>query len=159
MKRITDSLATEHDLFCRLFDEIGRLLPELSTVEEARRLSRLVAALLSHHASVEENLAFPALDHALAEAGGLHHLYQDHEEIDGHLMGAALAPNLPEAIRLLKVGMKATRAHFRREEQQVFPLLEKSLTPAALDMLGDAAIADRLALGRRGFDNTWENGG
>jgi hemerythrin-like domain-containing protein len=129
---ITNFLTTEHAVFCELFDEIDRLLPEVQTVAEVRLLSRLVEGVLSRHADVEQNLAYAALDHALAEKGELNQLYQDHEEIDACLHHATLAVKFVEAVRFLRAGLKASREHFRREEETVFPLFEKLFDPAAL---------------------------
>ncbi len=136
MKTITDSLTSEHALFCRLFDEIGHLLPDVQTVGEVRLLSRLVEGVLSHHADVEQNLAFAALDHALAEKGELNRLHQDHQEIDSCLRDAASAPEFKVAVRLLKAGLKASREHFHREERLLFPLFEKVFAPTTLMALG-----------------------
>jgi hemerythrin-like domain-containing protein len=153
MRRITDVLTIEHTLLCILFGEIDRLLPEVRTVDEVRLLSRLVEGVLSHHADVEENLAFAALDHALVEKGELKQLHQDHEEIDARLRGAALATEFNKAVRLLKAGLKASRAHFRREEQSIFPLLEKLFAPGSLETLG-AVVSDSASfLGPYGFAN------
>jgi hemerythrin-like domain-containing protein len=136
MKTIIESLITEHTVMRHLFDEIDRLLPGVRTVAEVRLLTRLVEGLLSRHADVEQNLAYAALDHALAQKGELKHLYQDHEEIDLRLRSAALATDFAEAVRLLKAGLKASREHFHREEQTVFPLFEKLFDPAAMEALG-----------------------
>jgi hemerythrin-like domain-containing protein len=136
MKTIIDSLVTEHVVLRQLFDEIDRVLPGVRTVAEARLLARLVEGVLSRHADLEQNLAFAALDHALAQKGELKRLYQDHHEIDAQLGQAAQAREKPEAVRLLKAGLKASRAHFRREETTVFPLFEKLFAPAAMEALG-----------------------
>jgi hypothetical protein len=141
MITITDSLITEHTLMCHLFDEIGRLLPGVRTVAEVRLLTRLVEGVLAHHADVEQNLAFAALDHALAQKGELRRLYQDHQEIDSHLRNALLAAEFSEAVRLLKAGLKVSREHFRREEQTVFPLFEKLFAPKAMEALGAGTSA------------------
>jgi hemerythrin-like domain-containing protein len=136
---ITNFLTTEHALFCELFDEIDRLLPDVRTAAEVRLLSRLVEGVLSRHADVEQNLAYAALDHALAEKGELNQLYQDHEEIDACLHHATLAMEFVEAVRFLRAGLKTSREHFRREEETVFPLFEKLFDPAALEALGTGA--------------------
>jgi len=151
MRRITDVLTTEHTLLCILFGEIDHLLPEVRTVEEVRLLTRLVEGVLSHHADVEENLAFAALDHALVEKGELNQLHHDHEEIDSHLHDAKLATEFAKAVRLLKAGLKASRAHFLREEQFVFPLFEKMLAPSSLETLGDGVAGSGSALATRVF--------
>jgi hemerythrin-like domain-containing protein len=136
---ITNFLTTEHSLFCELFDEIDRLLPGVRTAAEVRLLSLLVEGVLSRHADVEQNLAYAALDQALAEKGELNQLYQDHEEIDACLHHATLAAEFAEAVRFLKAGLKTSREHFRREEETVFPLFEKLFDPAALEALGAGA--------------------
>ena len=136
---ITNFLATEHAVFCELFDVIDRLLPDVRTVAEVRLLSRLVEGTLSRHADVEQNLAYAALDQALAEKGELNQLYQDHQEIDVCLQHATLAVEFVEAVRFLRAGLKASREHFRREEEAVFPLFEKLFDPAALEALEGGA--------------------
>jgi len=136
---VANFLTTEHALFCELFDELERLLPDVRTVAEVRLLSRLVEGVLSRHADVEQNLAFAALDQALAEKGELNQLYQDHQEIDSCLQHATLAAEFGEALRFLRSGLKASREHFRREEETVFPLFEKLFDPAALEALGIGA--------------------
>ena len=150
---ITNFLTTEHALFCELFDEIDHLLPEVRTVAEVRLLSRLVEGVLSRHADVEQNLAYAALDHALAEKGELNQLYQDHQEIDVCLQHATLAAEFIEAVRFLRAGLKATREHFRREEQTIFPLFEKLFDPAALEALGVGASGRASTQWPHGFEN------
>jgi len=153
MSTITETLTAEHALLNLLFDELGRLLPQVRTVAELRLLTRLVTGLLSHHADLEDNLAYAALDHALAEKGQLDRLYQDHHEIDQRFRAAAVAKELPEAVRLLQAGLKASREHFRLEERTVFPLLEQQLSPATLKTLGVMVSSNASPLGRHGFAN------
>jgi hemerythrin-like domain-containing protein len=150
---ITNFLITEHALFCELFDEIDRLLPDVRTAAEVRLLSRLVEGVLSRHADVEQNLAYAALDHALAEKGELNQLYQDHEEIDACLHHATLAMEFVEAVRFLRAGLKTSREHFRREEETVFPLFEKLFDPAALEALGVGASGRASTQWPHGFEN------
>jgi hemerythrin-like domain-containing protein len=151
MKTIIDTLTCEHGLLGGLFDEIDHLLPDLRSVAEVRLLSRLVQGILSHHADVEQHLAFAALDHALAEKGQLNRLYQDHNEIDECLREAALTTDFTEAVRLLKAGLRASREHFRREERSVFPLFEQLFPPEALEALGAGSSASALPLRPQGY--------
>jgi hypothetical protein len=118
-----------------------------------RLLSRLVEGVLSRHADVEQNLAYAALDHALAEKGELNQLYQDHEEIDACLHHATLAAEFVEAVRFLRAGLKTSREHFRREEETVFPLFEKLFDPAALEALGAGASGSASSQWPQGFEN------
>jgi hemerythrin-like domain-containing protein len=144
MATITESLVSEHGVLSNLFEEIKRLLPEVRTVEEVRLLVRLVEGLLSRHADVEQNLAYAALDHVLAENGQLDRLYEDHQEIDAGLHRAKNATDLYEAMRLLKSGLNASQEHFRREERTVFPMFQKLFGAASLETLG-SAVAPRPA--------------
>jgi len=89
----------------------------------------------------------------VAEKGELNRLYQDHQEIDAHLRDAALATEFGQAARLLQAGLSASREHFSREEETIFPLLEKLLTPAALGALGTAVATGASPLGTHGFAN------
>jgi hemerythrin-like domain-containing protein len=92
--------------------------------------------LLADHGETETNLAYAALDHALADRGALKKLYQDHHEIDDHFKRIHRVTDPAEALRLLKKGLKATREHFKREEKHVFPMLERTLRPDTLKTLG-----------------------
>ena len=119
---------------------------------EVRLLGGLVEEVLSRHADVEQNLAFAMLDHVLAEKGELNQLYQDHQEIDACLQHATLAEEFAEAVRFLRAGLKASREHFRREEETVFPLFEKLFDPAAAEALEDVASGSASPLWPHGFE-------
>ena len=101
-------------------------------------LSSVVEGLLKGHAETEKNLAYSALDHILMEDGRLSRLHQDHREIDEHFKRVHRANSSTEAQRLLKKALVATREHFRREEESVFPFLEQVLQPETLETLGEA---------------------
>jgi Hemerythrin HHE cation binding domain len=150
---ITNFLGVEHAVFCELFDEVERLLPDTRTASEVRLVSRLVEGVLSRHADVEQNLAYAALDHALAEKGELDQLYQDHQEIDACLQHATQAAEFAEAVRFLRAGLKASREHFRREEETVFPLFEKLFDPAALEALAGEAPGSAPLQWPHGFED------
>ena len=145
MISITEVLSTEHAVFLTVFDQIELALPKLKRLEEAKMLAGLVEALLQDHGEAETNLAFVALDHALVQNGRLDRLHQDHDEIDDHLRQVKAAAKLPDARRLLKVALLASRKHFRREEQTIFPLIEKMLHRETLTELGKVRMQRRPA--------------
>jgi hemerythrin-like domain-containing protein len=150
---IASFLTTKHAAFCELFDEIDRLLLDVRTAAGVRLLSRLVEGLLSRHADVEQNLAYAALDHALAEEGELNHLCQDHEEIYACLQHATSVVEFVEAVRFLRAWLKASREHFCLEEETVFPLFEKLFDPAALEALEGGASSSASPRWSHGFEN------
>lgn len=149
MPSITSYLITEHAVFSALFDEIERSLADTQSTGEVNRLARLVGAVLTRHRDIEADLAYAALDQQLAERGELDQLHRDHEEIDANLQQAWVATDRTEATRLLKAALKNSRAHFRREEQSVFPLFEKVFQPGSLEALGSSTVQSYLA-GARG---------
>ena len=149
MTSITSYLIAEHAVFSTLFDEILRSLPGAQSAGEVNRLARLVQAILSRHSGIETDLGYAALDQQLAERGELSQMHQDHEEIDSHLLRASTATNRAEAARCLKTALKVSRRHFRREEQEVFPLFEKTFQPNSLEALGNQAVRAYLASGQK----------
>jgi hemerythrin-like domain-containing protein len=136
MESITRVLIMEHAVFCEVFDQIERVLAGSMAAPEVKLLASVVEGLLRGHGETETNLAYAALDHALADRGALNRLYQDHHEIDDHFKGIHRTTDPAEAQLLLKKALAATREHFRREEKHVFPILEKTLQPGTLWTLG-----------------------
>jgi len=136
MSTITKALVMEHAVFCAAFDQFERVLPKVASTREVKFLATVAEGMLSNHAETEKNLAYSALDHVLREDGHLNRLHQDHLEIDEHFKQVHRAKDLGEAQRMLKKALKATREHFRREEDIVFPFLERVLRPETLETLG-----------------------
>jgi hemerythrin-like domain-containing protein len=136
MQPITKTLILEHAVFCKVFEQIERVLSVTHTTQELQLLASVVEGLLADHGETETHLAYAALDHALADRGALKKLYQDHHEIDDHFKRIHLVTDPAEALLLLKKGLKATREHFKREEKTVFPMLEKTLRLDTLRTLG-----------------------
>jgi hemerythrin-like domain-containing protein len=136
MTTIIEALALEHSVFCQMFDQIERVLAGSQSTQEVKSLAAVVEGMLCSHGAIETDLAYSVLDHVLAERRALHHLHQDHHELDGNFARIHRAKDPAKASRLLKKALAATREHFRREEQTVFPVLEKILQPETLWALG-----------------------
>ncbi len=134
--RITDTLRAEHAIFLRVFDQIERALPSLTTPAEVRTMADIVEGLLEGHARTETDVAYLALDHILEQNGELKRMHQEHHEIDERLRKVHKAGTCAEARRLLRTALATTREHFRGEERNVFPLLERSLQAETLRELG-----------------------
>ena len=99
-------------------------------------MARVVEGMLEGHAKAETDLAYLALDHVLAQNGELKRMHQEHEEIDDRLRKVHGAKTCAQARRLLKEAIGASREHFRCEEREVLPLLEKALQEETLTELG-----------------------
>jgi len=136
METITKALIMEHAVFHKVFDQIERVLAGTKSAPEVKLLASVVEGLLRSHGETETDLAYSALDHALADRGALKRLYQDHHEIDDQFKRIHRVTDAAEARHLLKRALAATREHFRREEKHVFPMLEKTLQPDTLGILG-----------------------
>lgn len=136
MDSITKALIMEHAVFSDVFEQMEKVLASAPSVPEIKVLALVVEGLLQSHGETETNLAYSALDHALADKDALNRLYQDHHEIDDHFKRIHRATDAAEAQRLLKKALAATREHFRREEKTVFPMLERTLQPETLTTLG-----------------------
>lgn len=134
---ITEGLIAEHKVFLGLFDQIEKLLPELSTVAEVSAIARLVQGTLEGHAENETQLAYLALDHKLAETGRLDRLHMDHEELDASLLAVHKASKPAVAKKRLQVALLAMRRHFRLEEKSIFPLIDQTLNSDTLHELGN----------------------
>jgi hemerythrin-like domain-containing protein len=141
--KITEVLVAEHAIFLGVIAQIERALPGCATLPEVRVLAGIVEGLLRPHAETESNLAYAALDQALAERGSLDRLYQDHHEIDAGLKNVSRARTCAEARQLLEASLRATREHFRYEERNVFPLLEQWLQGESLAELGRVWLQQR----------------
>ncbi len=144
--KITEALIAEHTAFSGVFGHIERMLPSLNTLAEVRSLANLVERMLRGHADSEVNLAYAALDQMLEHKGRLDRLNQEHDEIDARIERACEARTLPEARRLLTGVLAASRDHFKREEQSLFPLIEEHLQPGTLCELGEAWMEHRRPL-------------
>lgn len=136
--KITEAIAVEHASLLRVFDEVERVLPSLKSAAEAGMLATILEGLLSIQAQLEANFAFAALDDALRHKGRLAALHQGHRELDEQLRQVHEASACEEASRLLRAAMRAAREHFRHEERDLFPVLERSLGLSVLAALGEA---------------------
>ena len=143
MATITNALVMEHAAFCAVFNQMENILAELHSAREVQLFASLVEGLLKGHGETETHLAYAALDHVLEENGSLKQLHQDHQEIDEHFRRVHNATELADAQRLFTKALTATREHFRREEQIVFPFLERVLQPETLGALGQTWMQAR----------------
>jgi len=133
---ITQALIVEHTVFDTVFNQVVRALRKAQTAAEVKMLATLVEGVLRNHGDKEENLAYLALDHVLADKGELHSLYQEHQEIDDRWKRVQGAKDFTEARQLLKAALYAAREHFRSEERVIFPVVEQVLRRETLIELG-----------------------
>ena len=136
--KITEALIAEHIVLLRVFNQVERVLPSWTTPAGVRALAEMLEGLLRGHADAEIEFAYAPLDHALAEDGGLEVFYEDHRELDARLKAIRNAKTGVEARLMLMGAIAASREHFQREEDEIFPLLERRFGTAELLELGEA---------------------
>lgn len=135
---ITEALIAEHSGFCAVFDCMERALPSLTTLPEVKVLTGQLEGMMVGHSEEETDLALVALDHILAQRGRLDYLHEDHRQMDQLLRRANEAEEFEQAVHLLKEVLAYSRAHFRHEEEVVFPLIDRMLPRNLLEELGRA---------------------
>ena len=133
----------EHRIFLRLFEEVERSLPLLKTPDEVGLACRLIRRLLRKHGEVEDDLSFVAVRRILKDRGRHARLGHDHREIERLLENATSVRDIRKARARLKAALAGCRAHFRDEERNLFPLIEKALWPETLLALGEAWATEK----------------
>lgn len=107
--KITEAIALEHASLLRVFDQVERVLPGLSSAAEVGTLATILEGLLSIQAQLEANFAFAALDDALRHKGRLTALHEGHRELDEQVRQVQEASTCAEASGLLRAAMRAAR--------------------------------------------------
>ena len=136
--RITDALIVEHSVLRTVFNQVERIIPAIDDLSVLKSIGKMIEKLLQQHGDVEEHMLFVTLDHALANAGELGQMSQEHGEMDGRLRKIQEAESAREARRLLRAAMGFSRRHFENEEKKVFPLVHERLTDQTLKAFGEA---------------------
>jgi hypothetical protein len=135
--RIIDVLLGEHGVFYAEFDRLEMVLPAIATVREIRELAALLAAGLVGHARAEDELLFAAAaEHGFAP-DLVAQMADEHREIEALLERAERAITADPARDALLEAIGLARAHFRREEQLVFPSIQELLAITVLRGLAD----------------------
>lgn len=123
---------------------VARQLARADADDAAEAAARFVDFLAGHelaHFALEEAVLLPAVPDEPRGRALARQTLEDHDELRLAAQRLAGATQPPSADDLHAVGQRL-RAHVQMEERELFPLLEESLDPAALDELGA-----RLAVG------------
>jgi iron-sulfur cluster repair protein YtfE (RIC family) len=133
--RITDLLLGEHGVLYAQFDRLEMVLPAIAGAREIRELVALLVAGLSSHAQAEDELLFGTAIVDGVAPDVLRQMAEEHRAIEELLERAQRARTADGAREALLEAIALARAHFRREEQLVFPELEERLAPSVLSGL------------------------
>jgi hemerythrin-like domain-containing protein len=134
-------LSRDHHVALVVARELSRASPDRAEAAAKRFVRFLVEYELKHFA-LEESVLLPALpDHAEAStlAGRVR---EDHEHLRAAMRQLQDSPRAANVESLHDLGAFLL-AHVQMEERELFPYLERSLEPAALDQIG-TRLVDRL---------------
>jgi iron-sulfur cluster repair protein YtfE (RIC family) len=132
---ITDALLGEHAVLHAMFIHLDQTL-KIGSLAELKSQGSLLAAALSSHAELEEELLFARLEPEIGAQGPLAVMRQEHEVIDGSLVKLKSAEEAESARQLLSLTVNTAKAHFLKEERVLFPMACSALTPETLAELG-----------------------
>lgn len=152
--KITEAIALEHASLSRVFDEVKRVLPRAESAGEVGRMAAMLEELLKTHAELETEFAFVALDDAPHHNRRLAALRHDHRELDERFRQAQKAASCEAARRLLRGGIRAAREHFRNEERNLLPAVERALGLGVLTALGGAFKKKAMRAKSKGQEQT-----
>lgn len=127
-----------------------RLEGSAGILPDGRRLAlgRDIVSQLSRHAGIEEQLLYPSVRDCLADGGRLaDRSLQEHRELARRLSRLdGLGPEEPGFERQFAQLMAEVRHHVVEEEGEVFPRLERTVSPVKLAKLaGQMELAAGLA--------------
>lgn len=136
--KLTDALRGEHGAFYTLFDLIeGMATEENQVMARIQGAITVLTAMVDAHATLEEELLFPALEPLLGkDSGPLAVMLREHEEMEQRLMDLEGAVGIDEALALAQQALDTARSHFQKEERVLFPLAERLLGEKKLVELG-----------------------
>jgi hemerythrin-like domain-containing protein len=135
--KITDALLGEHGVLYAMFDRLETLAPGTGDAPAVRAMAALLAAALTPHAEIENDLLFAAMEAAPdAARGPILAMREEHDAIEETIAEAADAANAARGSALLRDTIALARDHFAREEHLLFPLAAQLLGDAVLEELG-----------------------
>lgn len=119
--KLTDALLGEHGVIYDLLDEVEAFAASAKTAEEITAAIAAPGAALLHHATIEDELLFPALEAVIGRAGMVAVMRSEHTLIEAQLARVRASRDLQTSGRALVELLATTRAHFSKEENVLFP--------------------------------------
>lgn len=111
---------------------------EENTAMLARRVVDRFEQALANHFQVEERVLFPAVEERIEKMPLIRELIEDHRKLEQLSDALRKKPSLGS----LQQFTELLRAHVRREENELFELIQRRMPRAALDLLGQEIGAE-----------------
>ena len=141
--KIIDALLGEHGAFNALFNAIEKLADTGGDLAQIESAMAVLAAEVSSHAGLEEELLFPALEPHLANDELIVEMRAEHDEIEAGLERIEDARDIQEAVDAIRETLGIARRHFQKEERVLYPLAQQLLDDETLTRLGEVWAATR----------------
>lgn len=141
--KLTDALLGEHGVLVDMLGELDGLTSRAESAHEVAVAVEVPAAALLQHAKVEDELLFPALEAVAGKQGITTAMRAEHVEIDALVARVRSASSLEECLRALDELLEKTREHFEKEEQILFPMIEREIGDTRLEALAEKWAALR----------------
>jgi hemerythrin-like domain-containing protein len=136
--RLTDALLGEHAVLYALFDQIEAVAVATTNLEWVQQATVVLGTVVHSHATLEEELLFPALEPHLGIDGPLAVMRAEHEEFTRALTRIENISDVQEGADCLARALDLLRTHFQKEEGVLFSLARQMLDDEAQIRLGKA---------------------
>jgi len=141
---ITDALLGEHAVFYALFKHMEQSVPTTESLTQMKIQGAMLAAALTGHAQLEEELLFRTLEPHIGSMGPLAVMRMEHDQIEGGLETLPAVRELEQAREVLLQIIEVARGHFAKEERVLYPLASHKLSIETLIDLGAQWAARRV---------------
>jgi len=135
--KITHALRGEHAVYYAWLEEFEQLASADDPSVSVPAFAALFQSALGGHAMLEDQLLFDRLESLEAAEEPLEAVREDHHELYGALGELRELDDGLEARELADEVVKLARAHFRREEETIFPVAERELDGQLLVEAGE----------------------
>ncbi len=134
--KLTDALLGEHGAIYALFDHTESALADAGTLADVQLITASLSAVLAGHATIENDVLFPALEEVVGPDGPLAVMRREHDDVDRLLKEIESAGELEEAADYLRTLIALARDHFTKEEQVLFGMAQQALGDDKLEEMG-----------------------
>lgn len=141
--KLTDALLGEHAVFYGLFDRIEEMASTEGLAVPIQSAMLILNSLVMSHAAIEEELLFPALVAKLGPGGEIEEMRSEHDELERALEQIEDTEQFNEAAELTLRALSLARAHFKKEEEELFHIALRTLDEEELTRLGAYWAASR----------------
>jgi iron-sulfur cluster repair protein YtfE (RIC family) len=135
--KLTHALLGEHGVLYDLLDQVEEIAEGAKTTDPILGAFGPTATALLHHATIEDDLLFPALEAVIGTGGMTTAMRAEHQVIDAQIGRVRTARDLGAMRGALAELLATTRGHFLKEKNVLFPTAEQNVGATKLAELGD----------------------